>query len=269
MTEIPKGEGNSTPIVTQIMGTILIVTLNRPPANAIDAATSRDLGQIFSRFRDDPALRVAILTGGTSRFFSAGWDLKAAAGGESPSADFGVGGFGGLVSLPHLNKPVIAAVNGIAAGGGFEMALAADMIVCADTARLALPGATVGALPAAAAVMLRRRIPYFIAMELLLTGRWFTPAEAFGWGLCNAVVPGAELLAKAMEIAGQLVKGAPLVQAAVKEIARETEAMSEAEGLDRIQSHQLPTVTKLYGSADFKEGARAFSEKRPPRWTGE
>ena len=181
----------------------------------------------------------------------------------------GVGGFGGLISLPNLNKPVIAAVNGIAAGGGFEMALAADMIVCADTARLALPGATVGALPEAAAVLLRRRIPHYIAMELLLTGRWFTPEEALGWGCCNAVVPSAELLPKAMELAAQLAKGAPLVQAAVKEIARETETMSAAQAMDRVKSRHLPAVSRLYDSEDFKEGPRAFSEKREPRWTGE
>lgn len=261
--------GEARPVVTDTHGQILVVTLNRPPANAIDAATSCELGQVFSRFRDDPALRVAILTGGTSRFFSAGWDLKAAARGESPSEGYGVGGFGGLVSLPHLNKPVIAAVNGIAAGGGFEMALAADMIVCADTARLALPGATVGALPEAAAVLLRRRIPHYIAMELLLTGRWFTPEEAHRWGCCNAVVPAGELAAKAMEMAEQLAKGAPLVQAAVKEIARETETMSAAEAMNRVKSRQLPAVSRLYDSADFKEGARAFNEKRAPRWTGE
>jgi crotonobetainyl-CoA hydratase len=266
MTAAALAEDDRHSIVTETIGAVLVVTLNRPPANAIDARTSRRLGQVFAGFRDDPALRVAILTGGTSRFFSAGWDLKAAAAGESPSADFGVGGFGGLISLPDLNKPVIAAVNGLAAGGGFEMALAADMIVCADTARMALPGATVGALPEAASVVLRRRIPYFIAMELLLTGRWFTAAEALDWGCCNAVVPAAELRAKAMSMADQLVKGAPLVQAAVKEIARETETVSKAEGLDRVKS--LPTVARLYGSADFKEGARAFSEKRAPRWAG-
>jgi len=269
MAATPTGNDDSNLIVTETIGAVLIVTLNRPPANAIDARSSRELGRVFSSFRDNPELRVAILTGGSSRFFSAGWDLKAAAKGETPSDDFGVGGFGGLVSLPNLNKPVIAAVNGIAAGGGFEMALAADMIVCADTARMALPGATVGALPEAAAVLLRRRIPYFIAMELLLTGRWFTPVEAHGWGCCNAVVPGGELMPKAMEMADQLVKGAPLVQAAVKEIARETESMSGTEGLNRVHAREFPTVSKLYASADFKEGARAFSEKRPPRWTGE
>ena len=269
MPTSPTHQDGSNSIVAETIGAVLVVTLNRPPANAIDARTSRKLGQVFAEFRDDPKLRVAILTGGPSRFFSAGWDLKAAAAGETPFDDFGVGGFGGLMSLPNLNKPVIAAVNGIAAGGGFEMALAADMIICADTARMALPGATVGALPEAAAVLLKRRIPHYIAMELLLSGRWFTAAEAQGWGCCNAVVPSEQLMSKAMDMAGQLAKGAPLVQAAVKEIARETETMSAAEALDRVQSRRLPAVTKLYDSADFKEGARAFSEKREPRWTGE
>ena len=120
-------------------GAILEVTLDRPKANAIDAATSRLMGETFCRFRDDPDLRVAILTGAGERFFSAGWDLKAAAEGEASNTDFGPGGFAGLTRLFDLDKPVIAAVNGLAFGGGFELALACDLMVLAETVSSACP----------------------------------------------------------------------------------------------------------------------------------
>ena len=126
-------------------GATLEVTIDRPKANAIDAATSRELGEAFTGFRDDPELRVAILTGAGERFFSAGWDLKAAAAGDPE--DYGPGGFGGLTELFDLSKPVIAAVNGWAAGGGLEIALACDLIVASRDARLALPEVTRGPRP--------------------------------------------------------------------------------------------------------------------------
>jgi len=116
-------------------GGVLQVVLDRPPANAIDAATSRAMGECFAAFRDDPALRVAIVTGAGEKFFSAGWDLKEAAQGVAPDSDYGIGGFGGIQQLPNLNKPVIAAVNGMAVGGGFELALSADLIIAAEAAR--------------------------------------------------------------------------------------------------------------------------------------
>ena len=128
-------------------GSILEITLDRPKANAIDAKTSFEMGEVFLNFRDDPQLRVAIITGAGEKFFSAGWDLKAAAEGEAPDADFGPGGFAGLTEIFNLDKPVIAAVNGYAFGGGFELALAADFIVCADNASFALPEAKLGIVP--------------------------------------------------------------------------------------------------------------------------
>ena len=131
-------------------GPILEVVLDRPKANAIDAATSRIMSQAFVKFRDDPELRVAIITGGGEKFFCAGWDLKAAAAGEAPDEDYGPGGFGGIQELPNLNKPIIAAVNGMAVGGGFEWALSADMILAVEHARFALPEIKAGTLADAA-----------------------------------------------------------------------------------------------------------------------
>ena len=122
-------------IRTRRDGGVLEVTLDRPKANAIDLATSRVMGETFKAFRDDPEARVAIVTGAGDRFFSAGWDLKAAAEGDAVDGDYGVGGFGGIQELPGLNKPLIAAVNGVAVGGGFELALSCDLILASATAR--------------------------------------------------------------------------------------------------------------------------------------
>src|SRR5262245_57179397 len=129
----------TSPIHAERRGAVLEVTIDRPKANAIDAPTSRIMGETFACFRDDPGLRVAILTAAGEKFFCPGWDLKAAAEGEAPDADYGVGGFGGLQELPGLNKPVIAAVNGLAFGGGFEIMISADIIIAADNATYDLP----------------------------------------------------------------------------------------------------------------------------------
>jgi crotonobetainyl-CoA hydratase len=183
-------------------GAVLEVVLDVPKANAISAATSRAMGEVFAGFRDDPELRVAIVTGAGEKFFSAGWDLKAAAAGEPPDADYGVGGFAGLQELPGLNKPVIAALNGMAVGGGFELALSTDMIIAAEHVRFALPEINAGTLADAATLRLPKRIPYHVAMDLLLTGRWMDVQEAFRWGLVNEVVPAADVLTRAGEDAG-------------------------------------------------------------------
>jgi crotonobetainyl-CoA hydratase len=257
-----------TPIRTTRRGAVLEVTLDRPKANAIDAATSRIMGEVFTVFRDDPELRVAILTGAGEKFFCPGWDLKAAAEGEAPDSDYGVGGFGGLQELRGLNKPVIAAVNGIACGGGLELALCADIILAADHATFALPEIRSGTVADAASIKLPKRIPYHIAMELLFTGRWFDAEEAAHWGLVNRVVPAADLMDAARAMADDLAKGPPLVFAAIKEIVREAEAMAFTDALNRITRSQFETVERLYRSDDQKEGARAFAEKRDPVWTG-
>ncbi|SDD44668.1 carnitinyl-CoA dehydratase [Ruegeria marina] len=256
------------PIKTRRDGAILEVTLDRPKANAIDLATSRIMGEVFRAFRDDPELRVAILTGGGEKFFCPGWDLKAAADGDAVDGDYGVGGFGGLQELRDMNKPVIAAVNGIACGGGLELALSADMIIAADHATFALPEIRSGTVADAASVKLPKRIPYHIAMELLLTGRWFDAEEAHRWGLVNEIVPGAQLLDRAWELARLLASGPPLVYAAIKEIVREAEDEKFQDTMNKITKRQLRTVDVLYSSEDQLEGARAFAEKRDPVWKG-
>jgi crotonobetainyl-CoA hydratase len=256
------------PIRTRVEGAVFELVLDRPKANAIDAITSRLMGEAFRRFRDDPDLRVAIVTGGGDRFFSAGWDLKAAAEGEAPDVDYGVGGFGGLQELPHLNKPVIAAVNGMAVGGGFELALSADLIFAAEHARFALPEINAGTLADAATIKLPRRIPYHVAMDLLLTGRWMEADEAARLGLVNRVVPEGDLMAAAWETARMLAEGPPLVLAAIKEVARESEGLPFNDALRRVIHRRFPTVERLYSSEDQVEGARAFADKRKPVWKG-
>ena len=258
----------SSPLIVERRGKVLEVTINRPKANAIDAPTSRIMGETFAKFRDDPELRVAILTGAGEKFFCPGWDLKAAAEGEAPDADYGVGGFGGLQELPGLNKPVIAAVNGIAFGGGFEIMISADIIIAADHATFALPEINSGTLADAATIKLPRRIPYHVAMELLFTGRRMDAHEARQWGIVNEIVTQPNLMIRAREVAAMLAEGPPLVFAAIKEVVRETAHLPIQQAFDLVTRRKLKSVDVLYSSEDQKEGARAFAEKRKPVWKG-
>ena len=256
------------PVRAVVRGAVLEVTLDRPKANAIDLATSRIMGDVFKAFRDDPDLRVAVLTSAGEKFFCPGWDLKAAAGGDEVDGDYGVGGFGGLQELPGLNKPVICAVNGICCGGGLELALSCDIILAAEHASFALPEIRSGTVADAASIKLPKRIPYHIAMEMLLTGRWLDAEEANRWGFVNRVVPADKLMDEAREMADLLASGPPLVMAAIKEVVREAEAMKFQDALDKITGRVFPTVDTLYGSEDMKEGFNAFAEKRDPVWKG-
>src|SRR6202790_2282867 len=253
-------------IKTLTDGTILEVIIDRPKANAINLSASRRLNEVFTAFRDDPKLRIAIVTAAGDRFFCAGWDLKGAAGGEESDEDWGTGGFGGLNYPRNLDKPIISAVKCIACGGGFEIVLGTDIMVMEENAKFALPEINVGVLPDAGTVKLRRRIPYHVAVEFLLTGRWMDATEAKHWGLANHVVPQGQSMAKAREIARQLADGPPLLFPAIKQLLRHTEMVPEHQAFELHDS--LDLAQRVIRSEDLKEGTRAFAEKRKPRWTG-
>jgi crotonobetainyl-CoA hydratase len=259
----------SAPVRADVSDGVLTVTLNRPPANAIDVATSHAIHAAFARLEADPSLRVGIMTAAGERFFCAGWDLKAAAAGEPVDADHGPGGFAGLTELHGRSKPVIAAVNGLALGGGFELVLAADLVVAAEHAQFSLPEAGLGIMADAGGVLrLPRRLPRPLAVELLLTGRRLAASEAHDRGLVNRVVPGDQLMAAAHALAAQIVRSAPLAVAAVLEVLDATEAGSVPEGFTALRSGRLPRYAAMLGSDDAVEGPAAFAEHRPPVWRG-
>lgn len=247
---------------------VLTITLDRPKANAIDVATSQALYAAFKRLQDEPALRVAIITG-TGRFFSAGWDLNAASDGEAIDANHGPGGFAGLTEFFALDKPVIAAVNGMAMGGGFELALAADLIVASEAAEFALPEVRLGMIADSGGVLrLPRRLPRAIATEMLMTGRRMGAAEAARWGLVNQVVPADQLLAAAGGLARHIVESAPLALAAVKQVLRATEGQTVPDAYRTLRASDLPAYQAMLTSEDASEGPRAFAQKRAPLWRG-
>ncbi|MGB5871871.1 MAG: enoyl-CoA hydratase-related protein, partial [Albidovulum sp.] len=211
-------------VETARRGRVLEVTLNKPKVNAIDIEMSRDMGRAFAELREDPDLWCAILTGAGEKIFSAGWDLKALNSGDMAldnwwEEDYGDGGFAGLTENWRLNKPVICALNGLAIGGGFEIALACDLIIAADHVEFGLPEMPLGIVPDAGALQrLPRRIPHNIAMEMFLLGRRMGATEAAHYGLINKVVPREKLMDAAREWADQIAWSAPLAMQAVKEV---------------------------------------------------
>ncbi|UTW12333.1 enoyl-CoA hydratase-related protein [Marinobacterium rhizophilum] len=249
-------------------GQILEIVLDRPKANTIDAKLSADMGKVFAEFRDDPSLRVAILTGAGDKFFSAGWDLNAVADGEEFIGDFGEGGFCGFTEMKELHKPIICAVNGLAVGAGFEMLLRADFILAADHAEFMLPEVRIGIAPDIAIFMLPKLLPRQKAMEILMMGRRHSAQELASFGLINNVVPADQLMDAARSFARDLMRSAPLSIEAVKEAVHLTEHLTFDESYKELRKEAWPRFMKMLKSSDAVEGANAFLEKREPEWRG-
>ncbi|MBL8571311.1 MAG: enoyl-CoA hydratase/isomerase family protein [Phreatobacter sp.] len=248
-------------------GSILVVTMDRPPANAIDQLMSDGLDAAFNRFEADADLRVCVVAGAGDRFFSAGWDLKDVAAGNGDESRFGAGGYMGLTERWNLAKPVIAAVNGTAAGGGFELALACDLVVAAEGVRFVLPEVRHGLVAEGGGVIRApRRLPPMIAMELLLTGRPALAEELAQHGFVNRVVKPGETLSVALELARRICEAAPTAVAATKEVVARTLHLGEREAYAMMRGGTLPAYRRMRGSPNRAEGPLAFVEKRPPRW---
>lgn len=263
-----------------VNGGVLEVAMARPPVNAINLSLSRQMYDAFRQLNEDDSLRVGLLhsAGNAKNIFSAGWDLKAFAAGESVDAeqgfDLGPGGLGGLPEFFGLYKPVVVAVAGGAIGGGFELALGGDVIVCAEDAWFWLPEMQRGFLPDAGAIQkLHHRIPYNVAVDMIMTGRKMYADEAKHWGLVRDVVPVDKLMDHAREVAATIAAGAPLVAVALKEFLRRyghasVEQSHAATRRAWVGQSDLPNYERMIQSDDFREGSVAFAEKRDPAFKG-
>jgi enoyl-CoA hydratase len=241
---------------------ILTVTINRPAAkNAINLAVAKGIAAAMDRLDSTPSLRVGILTGAGGTFCS-GMDLKAFLGGEFPTIPGR--GFGGLVEAPP-QKPLIAAIEGYALAGGFELSLACDLAVAADDSKFGIPEAKRGLCAAAGGlVRLPRVAPYRVAMEMALTGDFISAARAYELGLVNRVVGKGEALAGAVALAKSIVANGPLAVATSKQVIRDQGEWNAAE----IWPRQNAITAPIFASEDAREGAAAFAQKRAPNWQG-
>jgi enoyl-CoA hydratase/carnithine racemase len=247
---------------TERIGSTLLITIDRPRArNAVNAAVAAGLAAALDELEADTTLRAGVLTGAEGTF-SAGMDLKAALQGESP--EIPGRGFGGLTEAT-LSKPLIAAVEGWAMGGGFELALGCDLIVAAENAKFGLPEVKRGLIAAGGGVIrLPKRIPHHLAMEFLLTGEPVSGGRAGELGLVNRVTQPGDTTAVALQLAEKLAENAPLALAAVKKIVRAADGVPEPDAF----AAQREEMQQLMASADVREGMTAFAERRAPQWTG-
>jgi enoyl-CoA hydratase len=250
-------------VSTRIEGRVLIVTINRPDRrNAIDHAMAQQLEAAWDMLDGDPELRAAVLTG-AGGFFCAGADLKAAAAGSPPARTDQRGQFGTIQVPPE--KPLVAAVEGDALGGGCELALACDLIVASRTSRFGLPESRRGVMAAAGGlVRLPRRLPLNIAMEMALTGAPQPAERLYDLGLVNRLCEPGEALAVAIELAKTIAENAPLAVTGAKRVMTATLGVTEADAW----ALQQPELDRVRGSADYREGITAFAEKRTPKWQG-
>jgi enoyl-CoA hydratase/carnithine racemase len=253
-------------IVVEPDGAILWIAINRPAAlNALNPLAHREISAALDAYAADPALRVAVISGTGERAFCVGSDLKARAAANAD--DHPPTGFGGISHRFDLAKPVIAAVNGLALGGGVEIVAACDLAIAADHAEFALPEPRVGlaALGGGGLQRLARNLPLKYAMELVLTGRRIGAAEAKRIGLINDVAPRGELKDRVRQLAAAIIAGAPLAVEASKQVMLQSLAMPDLEAALRAR---YPAADRMLASEDAKEGQRAFVEKRKPRWQG-
>lgn len=248
-------------------GQVLLITLDRPEVlNAVDGAMTRELSAAIDLLERMPHLRVAIITG-AGRAFSSGLDMRAVAAGASIEATrHETGGFAGLTAR-RVTKPLIAAVNGVAVGGGLEIALACDLIVAAENARLGLPEVRHGLFAAGGGVLrLAQQLPERVARELVLTGRLFTSTEALAWGLVNRVVSVDDTVAEALRLATEIAQAAPLAVRATRNL------LQEVGRIEATDAHSIAVADAeaalVFASADAVEGLAAFAAKRPPVFTG-
>lgn len=244
-------------VLSEFKDNILTVTLNRPEAgNSLNAALSGGLAEALTRANDDPEVRVVIVTGAGEKIFCAGMDLKAFAAGED-LAKIGAG----FVALQTCKKPIIAAVNGHALAGGYEVVMACDLVVSADHAKFGIPEVKRGLFAAGGGVRLASRIPLPIALELGLTGDPIDAPRALSLGLINQVVPASDLMSAANALALRITANGPLGVQATKQLMRDEIGDGNRELLAKLQK-------EVFASEDAKEGSIAFAEKRAPVWKG-
>jgi len=266
----------SDQVIVNTHGKVLEIILNRPPANTITREISINIYEALQKLQTSNDLQCAVISGAGEKIFCAGWDLKELAKMESNEEALAdsldcPGGFAGITEHWNLKKPVICAVNGIAVGGGFEIALAADIILCVKESEFFFPEMQRGFLPDVGGIQhLPRKIPYNVAMELLYTGRRMPAEEAKHWGLVHAILPKEQLMDRARELAAHIANSAPLALQALKEVVPYIRSLpiDEAFAVTKPGNNMLPVYQKMLFSEDFMEGGRAFAEKRDPVWKG-